>query len=528
MLDLPTIKPNYDGQGKLFPLISDNEVYYPFTGRRGKEPDCIERFYQDASAHHFNWMARQDRFSKPNAYLAKTTTDRESLLALVNSIERLAMESNTPVANVRIELVPQFFVEKHRNEVEAIIHDQEEPIAIEDNQPAAEVAKAPSVSVPDVVCGNKLCGKKGHTIAECVIPDPKTGLVLGCPLCNTNGHLLDWNCPMKPQPAPGTKMDPAVIRDYLERLLELCFVKRANRPSFATNGLTWPDLFRSYRKEAKAIKSNAELDRSAWDTNGHYPWTPEYAMQMVDSKEKMARMKKFDPATHTCGQVSCCHFPSQDPTYKAYKSLSQTIDGFYNREWTVATGHVPTGSVPQLGRPAYLEACARQRVESAEFLVKKEPGTEALPAPVKPESFPPPTIVSNASNLVQYVWNEEKKSFDNSAHWSFFSFVTTKDKAQNLLRRCDPEADYAIDYAAWVFKHQENYDEPAGNNLEDQALRAVIKVAEEIQQWKSRVAELGRQGEERRNAREAEDRELALEAEHSRSRGYVHVKREHD
>ncbi|EGO60033.1 hypothetical protein NEUTE1DRAFT_97261 [Neurospora tetrasperma FGSC 2508] len=434
----------------------------------GRKPDYMERLSNDPSTPHFNWMARQTSSGRPNAYLAKTTTDRESLLALVNSIERLAMESNTPVANVRIEFVPQFFVEKHRNEVEGIIHDQEEPIAIDyDDQPAAEVAKGPSVSVPDVVCGNKLCGKKGHTIAQCIIPDPQTGLVYGCPLCNTDEHLVDWRCPVKPMPAPGTQLDPKVIQEYIERLLDVCFVKRANRPFFATNGMTWPSLFQSYRHFAEDIKTYEELNKSSWDTRGHYPWTPEYAMRMVDSAEKMDEMKKFDPTTHTCRNVGCSHFHSRDPVYNKYKSLSETIDAFFKGEWNVATGWIPTTHVDRLTRLSYLEAQARRLVESAEFLVKEEPGAEAPPAPVKPESFPPPTIVSNASNLVQYVWNEQTQNFDAGVDWSFSSFVTTRDKAPKLLRRCDPEADYAINYAAWVFKHQRPDNGPVGDSLED-------------------------------------------------------------
>ncbi|KAL0475838.1 hypothetical protein QR685DRAFT_559703 [Neurospora intermedia] len=476
MLDLPTIRPNYDGQGKLFPLISDSDVYYNINRGRGREPDFLERLNQDPSSPHcFNWMARQNRSQKPNAYLAKTTTDRESLLALINQIERLSMEHNTPVANVRIELVPQFFVERHRNEVGSATHDQEEPILVDDDdQPAAEVAKAPSVSVPDVVCGNKLCGKKGHTIAQCIIPDPQTGLVYGCPLCNTDDHLLDLSCPVKPMSKEGIQPDPKVIQEYLERLLDVCFVKRANRPFFATNGMTWPGLFQTYRHHAKQINTFEELNKSSWDTKGHYPWTPEYAMRMVDSAEKMDEMKKFDPTTHTCRNGGCSHFPSRDPTYKAYKSLSQTIDAYLDGKWNVATGWIPTTPVESLTRPWYLDAQASKRVQSAEFLVKEEPGAEAPPAPPKPESFSPPTIVSNASNLEQYVWNEETQNFVQSTDWSFLNFVTTRDKAPNLLRRCDPEADYAIEYAAWVFKYQQDYDEPVGDTVEDQALRAII------------------------------------------------------
>ncbi|EAA28139.1 hypothetical protein GE21DRAFT_8538 [Neurospora crassa] len=497
---------------------------------RGREPDFLERLNQDPSSPHcFNWMARQDSFLKPNAYLAKTTTDRESLLALVNQIEKLAMEHNTPVANVRIELVPQFFVEQHRNEVGGTIHDQEEPIAIDyDDQPAAEVAKAPSVSVPDVVCGNKKCGRKGHTVAQCIIPDPQTGLVYGCPLCNTDDHLVDWNCPVKPKFAPGTQLDPKVIQEYIERLLDVCFVKRANRPFFATNGMTWPGLFQTYRHYAEHINTFEELNKSSWDTRGHYPWTPEYAMRMVDSVEKMDEMKKFDPTTHTCRNVGCSHSHSRDPVYNKYESLSETIDAYLDGKWDVATGWIPTTNVDRLTRLWYLEAQARRLVKSVEFLVKEEPGAEAPPAPVKPESFPPPTIVSNTSNLVQYVWNEETQNFVPSTDWSFLSFVTTQDKAPNLLRRCDPEADYAIEYAAWVFKHQRPDNGPVGDSLEDQALRAVIKAEGELRNRESRVAKLGRQAQKRRNAREAEDREMAFEAQNSASTIDVHVKREHD
>lgn len=111
MSDLTNIKPKFDEQGKLFPLISDDEVLYRFNKKGGNEPDFMERVSADPSASDFNWMARQDRFSKPNAYIGKTTTDRQSLAALVNRIEQLAEEHNTSVASFRIELVPQFFVE---------------------------------------------------------------------------------------------------------------------------------------------------------------------------------------------------------------------------------------------------------------------------------------------------------------------------------------------------------------------------------------------------------------------------------
>ncbi|KAK3352173.1 hypothetical protein B0H65DRAFT_569937 [Neurospora tetraspora] len=489
MSDLTNIKPKFDEQGKLFPLISDDEVLYRFNKKGGNEPDFMERVSADPSASDFNWMARQDRFSKPNAYIGKTTTDRQSLAALVNRIEQLAEEHNTSVASFRIELVPQFFVENIATKLKK----------------ASQVAEAP------VVCGNKLCGRKGHTLAQCVIPDPKTGLVYGCPLCNTGDHLVDMDCPRKPQPAPGARhVDRVKIKGYVETLLDAIFVKRANRPSFATNGMTWPLFFHSYRKDAKAIKSYAELDGSVWDTKGRYPWTHKYAMKMVDTEEKLAQLWGFDPAKDD--PFSCPHL-SQDPTCLKYKSLSQTIQAFHDGRWTLATGHVPTyEESTHLLRPAYLEARACKLVSTGEFRVKPEPDTERQvpPPPVKPESFPAPTIVHNASSLALYVWNEETQNFINTPDWEFFHFGTTEDKAEDLLRRCDPEADYAIDYAAWVFEYGQSPSVSVGDSLDEQAYRAVMKAGAQFklkaQEWKDRVAELERQAEKRKNAREAEER----------------------
>ncbi|KAK1777034.1 hypothetical protein QBC45DRAFT_470454 [Copromyces sp. CBS 386.78] len=473
--DLSNIKPKFDGKGKLFPHIDDDE------------PDFMQRISADSRGSDFNWMARQSSMDKFNAFIGKTALDPDSLAAFCNTLSQLSLKTNTKVASFRIEFIPDHYVQEHHDDVEKLrakvqgsmapteLQRQETPIEIEDDEESSQVAEASSNLDSNVFCGNTRCKRQGHTVAQCVMPDPTTGLVYGCPLCNAGDHLVDSGCPK----TPPNDSDNEVYKQHLEKLIDVLFVKRANKPSFATTYLVWPLILHSYVKDAKAFEEYEDLDRSVWDTRGNYPWTHHYGMKMSNTKEKRNKLRAYDPVKGTP------RLP-RDPFFKELgtKSLSQTIRAFNDGKWNLAVACLPGKDTPHLSRSEYLAEKAYAMVSSDEFHIRAAPGQ---PAPKRPASFPTPTLVHNALKETQFEWCDKTNRFEIAPTWKFA--VSDPDKIHEVLTRHDPEADYGLEYAKWKVKHSPELDEPLGDT----------------QEFLGNRDKLDRQADERRRARAAED-----------------------
>ena len=72
-----------------------------------------------------------------------------------------------------------------------------------------------------MVCGNEGCRKNTHELADCLGPPSERGDIVGCPLCNTQQHILDC-CPKLPY-------------ETKESLFDLLVVRRANLPVIRTS-----------------------------------------------------------------------------------------------------------------------------------------------------------------------------------------------------------------------------------------------------------------------------------------------------
>lgn len=508
--DLDNVKPQYNENGKFLREILG--AHWDFNGFKTKslEPDVLERM-DDRNAPELNWIAESP---KPGAYLAKIAFDPDSMAGLTNTLSQLALKHKTKIGYCRIEFIDEWRALRHRDRYDNLLkEDQEMSIEDEDmddiqfcdaededeNDIQSCDAEDEEDLDSDVVCGNHLCGQKGHTLAQCVVVDPYHGMVYGCPLCNTSDHLIDGPCPKRPNTDPGPQ-DPGA-REYIELLLDTLVVQRADKPSLATLHWAWPQILSCYVDVVKEFDSIESLDRSRFNIHGHYPWTHTYGMELSNTEEKRRRLWEFEASKGGC--------LSQDPfwTELGTKSLSETITAFLQGKWTLPTPLCPNeqDATSRLSRAGYIQAKAYDMVASSYFRVKSEQG-EIPPVPIKPTSFAAPSIVHTALGSTHFVMDDNGQ-WIMTPDWTYTP--TTEGEESKVLRRIDPEADYYVEYAVWKVQHLPDDGPPVPGSLEDQALRAVIEASarfkRKMHEWMAHVEELERQGQEKRRAREAED-----------------------
>ncbi|KAK1713218.1 hypothetical protein BDP67DRAFT_489929 [Colletotrichum lupini] len=106
------------------------------------------------------------------------------------------------------------------------------------------------------VCGS--CGHKHHYLCDSLIPD-ESGLVLGCPLCNTTAHNWD-DCKRSGE--------LGWVHQY-----EIVFYRRINVPPI-----------RSRKPWIMWEKERIDQGLSSWDLQGVYPWTLAFVEELKQSE----------------------------------------------------------------------------------------------------------------------------------------------------------------------------------------------------------------------------------------------------
>lgn len=162
---------------------------------------------------------------------------------------------------------------------------------------------------PKVKCGG--CGSKTHQLLQCLKAGP-TGLMKGCPKCNTINHDID-GC---------IKMRDLKIR------FQVLVMKRGHMPAFATKKLEfhWATVFREWPVRQESFGQRRKKDP-------RLPWTPEFTRQQGEAKIQEYQQKldedgftgarlPADPATRDWDAARKT-FPARPPRPQAQQT--QTV-----------------------------------------------------------------------------------------------------------------------------------------------------------------------------------------------------------
>ncbi|KAF5547728.1 hypothetical protein FMEXI_5054 [Fusarium mexicanum] len=129
--------------------------------------------------------------------------------------------------------------------------------SLEDRRVDLATAPTTNSTLPGFACGG--CGSSSHRLNLCMQASSSSGLMKGCPWCNTLNHSLT-NC-------PGTKHDLALQLEFIQM--------RANMPSFQPT-LDWVDVVRA------AVADGHKPPNS-------FPWTATFTKKICKAFEAFQR-----------------------------------------------------------------------------------------------------------------------------------------------------------------------------------------------------------------------------------------------
>jgi hypothetical protein len=149
-----------------------------------------------------------------------------------------------------------------------------------------------------LICAH--CGLNGHELADCQIPDPTDGFILGCPRHNTRDHSMD-ECPR-------SWGDMTLLNHYL-------IYRRACLPPILTAKHSW-------------VLTRIRFSRRPKDQGRktRFPWTAAFSKQMARDAVYMTQAqtgllvpehsRKHDPATTDLACVQRLYRAGQMETFR--------------------------------------------------------------------------------------------------------------------------------------------------------------------------------------------------------------------
>ncbi|KAK1752917.1 hypothetical protein QBC47DRAFT_431076 [Echria macrotheca] len=294
----------------------------------------------------YNWYCQTPGGQRDSVnYTAKVARDRESLLALVDTMEHIAAQSGGTLFNLQLSVVTPGQHAKDIGLMAQMLEDQERQKGQQQTTPSAKqppsrtqvdsnndpssklsfanknqpVIKAEepnqglhTLNLPPVRCAN--CERHGHELKNCVVPNSEYGSITGCPICNTKRHVLD-TCPVL-----GSKSGPEKNEILVDHLL----LARKRAPQIASEKYSWIDLLEVARHRLRP--------NGLGHIHGELPWTDGFA-------KKMARTKPY--ARELGGRTHPDVFrPGRDPredlpidTCWIEKTLDQVTDEVKKGKW---------------------------------------------------------------------------------------------------------------------------------------------------------------------------------------------------
>jgi len=131
-----------------------------------------------------------------------------------------------------------------------------------------ELTQPPKLEPPGSNCA--WCHLPDHTLAHCPRPDPQTGRIPGCVICNTLSHAFD-SCPHTLRLRRITKADSTLRSQAFKQLIPWLVSYRANKPQVQTV-LDWRQVYTAVYGHASPPEGK--------------PWSSDFGMEVA--KRSMA------------------------------------------------------------------------------------------------------------------------------------------------------------------------------------------------------------------------------------------------
>ncbi|KAK1752908.1 hypothetical protein QBC47DRAFT_431057 [Echria macrotheca] len=249
-------------------------------------------FVGSRQVYDYNWYAHApERPRNSGGYVARVdAADPDAMLALAATMQARASKDGGRILNVHFNSLSHDQKEFDIGEMGSLMTMAQQPAL---NLPQQAVATQHGTAAPAshqgqrpieqaVSHANKAtrsqshsqagkdccanCGKSGHTLKECVVPDKKYGSIRGCPICNTQGHVLD-TCPVL--------NDETDEEERTKMLIEYILVARKRAPQIRSERFSWAALL---KKAADKLPSYRE-SQSVADI---FPWSDRYARAIAN------------------------------------------------------------------------------------------------------------------------------------------------------------------------------------------------------------------------------------------------------
>ncbi|KAK3401279.1 hypothetical protein B0T20DRAFT_466374 [Sordaria brevicollis] len=334
----------------IFPCVPEAAISFEHPKAPGK-PDLLERVNpRDKGSLHWYSPAVKD-----GKFRIKSTLSDEALEHLVNTIKYLGKQRGAVSLNMDLQLLtPENATEHHYRTARA--YDQVRQSAnITNRHPSQAPARSASLATlparrpepkqatellsytdngpeqPQLICGN--CKKPGHTLADCVMANKKSGFVEGCPHCNDSEHLFD-EC-------------EASSRDEKARFLqalEYMYLKRFNKPMILTQKYPWPYVVmmtvpQLVKETGEDITVDEYMEREKFHPPNHsYPWSTDFARDVMtcSSVQVQLRFKRTHPCDFDYQEDDALERLPVDTSYrKKSESFTELMKAFAEKKWTV-------------------------------------------------------------------------------------------------------------------------------------------------------------------------------------------------